>query len=120
MGEGLCCSNSRWAANRGQGSTLVFALLPRAGRICKLWVKGKLKLHLACPTGQVRCIYFRFTFENVCKFCGLAIKPVLENMLSYGSTMFYLILKYTILVKVGVGQVKVESHLPYRASSCIS
>ena len=35
-----------------QGSTLVLAPLPRASRICKLQVKGKWKLHLACPTGK--------------------------------------------------------------------
>ena len=80
-----------------QGSTLVLAPLPRASRISKLLVKGKWKLHLAnaCPTGQVRCIYFRFTFENVCRFCGLSSKLVLENMLSHATTMFYSVLNET-------------------------
>ena len=49
-----------------QGSTLVLAQLPRASRMCELPLKGKWKLYLACPSGQVRCIYFGFTFENVC------------------------------------------------------
>ena len=44
----------------------------------------------------------------------MASKLVLENMLSHASTMFFLalkgnIIKHTIL---GVGQVKVESHMP--------
>ena len=42
---------------------------------------GASENYLACPTGQVRCIYFRFTFENICRFCGLASELVLENML---------------------------------------
>ena len=73
---------------------------------------GKWKLHLACPTGKVRFVYFWFTFENVCKFHGLASKLVLENMLSHARTMFYLGFKWNIIkltifqgqVKVGVGR----------------
>ena len=66
----------------------------------------------------------------MCKFCGLPSKLVLENMLSHARTMLYMVLNdiiikllYTIFqgqVKVGVGQVKIESHLPYVASCCKS
>ena len=51
------------------------------------------KNYLACPTGQACCLYFGFTFENV---CGLASKLVLENMLSFASTIFYLVLNETL------------------------
>ena len=42
-------------------------------------------------------IFLGFTFENVCKFCGLASKFVLESMLSHASTMFYLVFKWNIM-----------------------
>ena len=46
---------------------------------------------LLAPLGKFAA-YFRFTFEKECKFCSLASKPVLENMLSHASTLFYLVL----------------------------
>ena len=79
-----------------QGSTLVLALLPWASRICKLYLKGKWNLYLTCPSGQVCCIYFRFTFEKVSKFCCLASKLVVIKFLSHASTMFYLVLNETL------------------------
>ena len=82
--------------NKNQGSTYVLAQLPRARRMCILKLKGKWTLYLACPTGQVRCIYFGFTFKSVCKLCGLASKLVLDNMLSHASTMLYLVLNETL------------------------
>ena len=42
---------------------------------------------------QLCSVYFRFTFENVCKFCGLAPKLILENMLT---PFFYLVLNKTL------------------------
>ena len=47
---------------------------------------------LLAPLAKVCFVYFRFTFENVGKFHGLASMLVLENMLSHARTMFYWVL----------------------------
>ena len=48
--------------------------------------------YILFATGEEHFVYFRFTFENVCKFCGLPSKLVLENILSHARTMFYMVL----------------------------
>ena len=59
---------------------------------------------VAGPTGKVCFVYFRFTFENVGKFHGLASKLVLGNMLSHARNMFYLVLNEILSNKVFKGK----------------
>ena len=105
-------------------TTLVLAPLARASRICKLEWKGKWKLYLACPTGQVHCNVFRVyfwkrvqTFRSGILACPRKYAFTCQHHVLLGFK--WSITKYIIFqgqVKAGVGQVKVESHLPYWAS----
>ena len=56
-----------------------------------------MKTTSCLPHCKEHFVYFRFTFENVCKFCGLPSKLVLENMLSHARTMFYLVLNEILI-----------------------
>ena len=74
-------------------------LLFRARHWCLPHCPGQVEfVNYSCGASEncilrfVRFVYFRITFENVCKFRGLPSKLVLENMLSNARTMFYLVL----------------------------
>ena len=76
------------------------AVCHRARHWCLPHCPGQVKfVKYSCGASE-NCIFLAplgkyallFTFENVFKFSGLPSKLVLENKLSHGRTMFYLVL----------------------------